>query len=127
MVPGFVPLPIDRVASWWESMTRTWASWSEEFGYLAAEPAGTTTFHYISAYIPFAENGSGELLFLDTRHGRHHGGVGHFAGDAADQCVRLWPSLRSALDDVVSSLEGQRPCRGWIPIVEDGVLDWDLP
>lgn len=80
--PEYQPLPLDRVASVWASMTAIWADTTEAVGGLSLldEPAGEVSGTYLSAYIPIACNSrrsfvrrypSRRIQWMRTRiHGR---------------------------------------------------------
>ncbi|MFD3424472.1 SMI1/KNR4 family protein [Nocardia fluminea] len=127
--PSFRPLPADQVTARWKSLTEIWAKMTAEMGgpSLLDQPAGTVTFTYIDAYIPIAENGSGDLIVVDTRPGENYGAVLVFGGEVTDQMGIHWPSLSAGLAEIATSLENRQPCRGWVPFVENGLLDWDYP
>ena len=129
VLPSYQPLPLERVAAGWTMMTNIWADMTAELGgeALLDEPAGTVAFTYLPAFIPIAENGQGDYLVVDTRLGDAGGCVREFAKEDADQGRMNWPTIDALLDDVASVLERNQPCRGWIPVVQSGVLDWDLP
>ena len=38
-----------------------------------------------------------------------------------------WASIDSLLEEVVASLEDGRPCRGWVPSIDEGWLHWEFP
>ncbi|WP_138845898.1 SMI1/KNR4 family protein [Rhodococcus pyridinivorans] len=129
VLPSFEPLSLERVSSVWTSMTATWADMTDELGGTALldEPAGTMSFTYLSAYIPIAENDQGDLLVVDTRAGEQHGCVRDFAGEDADQSMMVWSSIEALVGDVASAVERSEPCFGWLPVVKNGALDWELP
>lgn len=128
VLPSFDPLSLERVSSVWTSMTTIWADMTEELGgtSLLDEPASTISFTYLSAYIPIAQNDQGDLLVVDTRAGEASGCVRDFAGEDSDQSMMVWPSIDSLVGDVASAVERSEPCFGWMPVVEDGELDWEL-
>ena len=129
VLPSFEPLSLERVSSVWASMATTWADMTDELGGTALldEPAGTMSFTYLSAYIPIAENDQGDLLVVDTRAGEQHGCVRNFAGEDADQSMMVWSSIEALVGDVASAVERSEPCFGWLPVVKNGALDWELP
>ena len=80
---------------------------------LLDEPAGTMSFIHLSAYIPIA--------------GEQHGCMRDFAGEDADQSTMVWPSIEALIDDAASAVERSEPCFGWLPVINDGAVDWELP
>ena len=126
--PEYQPLPLDRVTSVWASMTAMWADTTEAVGGLSLldEPAGEVSGTYLSAYIPIVCNIQGDFLFVDTRAGESSGCVRGFTGEDNDQ-GQSWPSIDALLEEVVASLEYGHPCRGWVPIIEEGWLHWEFP
>ncbi|MDO1486954.1 Uncharacterised protein [Rhodococcus rhodochrous] len=128
ILPSFEPLSLDRVSSAWTSMTTTWADMTQDLGgsALLDEPAGTISFTYLPAYIPIAQNDQGDLLVVDTRAGEESGCVRDFAGEDADQSMMMWSSIDALIDEVASAVQHSEPCFGWMPVVNDGTLDWEL-
>ena len=53
--------------------------------------------------------------------------VWDFAGEDTDQSMMVWSSIEALVGDVASAVERSEPCFGWLPVVNDGALDWELP
>jgi cell wall assembly regulator SMI1 len=77
-----------------------------------------------AAFVPFAEDGGGNALFVDQRTGR----VGEFDHESGVR-LREWPSPFAAfLEAVATSVETGQPFAGrYRPQVDaDGALGWDV-
>ncbi|MFD9891711.1 SMI1/KNR4 family protein [Amycolatopsis sp. NPDC059027] len=77
-------------------------------------------------WLPFAEDGGGNSLFLDQRG--HAGRLGEHDNEGSANFDR-WPaSLTDLLDQTATALETGGPAFGrYPPKVEKGVLDWEIP
>lgn len=58
-----------------------------------AQEAGETAEMFVPAYVPFAEDGSGGTLYIDTRPGARRGCIRSFSYDSADQGAPWFDSL----------------------------------
>jgi len=94
---------------------------------LMAEPAGATASRFLPAFVPFAEDQSGDDLFVDTRSGPQHGCVTEYLKGDADSHGPLWPSVTAMLAAVAHALDTDGRVGYWRPIVESGQLHWDVP
>lgn len=90
-----------------------------------ADDAGTRASFFISPFLPIAEDGSGDFLFVDLRGGRQHGCVGEYFKGDADWRPAIWPSVEALLEDILSSLESGQPVFSSRPSVVDGSLTWE--
>ncbi|PTT59017.1 hypothetical protein DBR22_22435 [Arthrobacter sp. HMWF013] len=90
-----------------------------------ADDAGTRASFFISPFLPIAEDGSGDFLFVDLRGGRQHGCVGEYFKGDADWRPAIWPSVEALLEDILSSLESGRPVFSSRPSVVNGSLTWE--
>ncbi|WP_354146449.1 SMI1/KNR4 family protein [Arthrobacter sp. 754] len=90
-----------------------------------ANDAGTRASMFISPFLPIAEDGSGDFLFVDLRGGRQHGCVGEYFKGEADWRPAIWPSIEALLDETLSSLESGRPVLSRKPSVVNGALTWE--
>lgn len=130
---GYRPMTLAELVRDWRSLVEMWAETTTQMEkiegrQLLADPAGTTAFTYASSYIPIAADNTRCRLVIDTRDGDAAGCVVGFASDdGVDEGALGWPSIESMLQDVADSIETNRPCKGWVPIVEDGELYWDFP
>lgn len=91
-----------------------------------AQHAGETAEMFLPTYIPFAEDGAGDFLYVDTRGGLHHGCIRYFAAEAADEGGSLFGSLADYVDSVRRSIESGSEHSYLMPTVTDGVLVWDV-
>src|SRR5262249_31196389 len=112
-----------------QSLSGMLADWTGTCGIIATEDTSWTgdTPWWDRAYVPFAEDGSGGVLFVDLRPGEH-GRVGEFYPDDGGNSA-TWPgSVAELLEGTASSLESGRPYAGhYRPKVgADGLLDWDI-
>lgn len=90
-----------------------------------ADDAGTRASFFIAPFLPIAEDGSGDFLFVDLRGGRQHGCVGEYFKGDADWRPAIWPSVEALLEDILSSLESGRPVFSSRPSVVNGSLTWE--
>lgn len=129
VIPGYRPVNLAELEQEWTSLCRIWAPTTAAVGGddLLAAPAGTTAFTFLESYIPIAANDSSEYVVIDTRSGDEMGCVVEFIGEDTDQGSMCWPSLAAMIKDVADALDSDNPCRGWVPIVVNGYLDWDFP
>jgi hypothetical protein len=86
------------------------------------EPAGTGA----NSFIPFATNGSGCVMFVDSRPGPRSGCVTEFQREDADYDGPRWDSVAAMLEAIATGLEQDTPIDEAQPVVADGLLDWDL-
>jgi hypothetical protein len=77
-------------------------------------------------FVSIAQNDQGDLLVVDTRAREESGCVRDFAGGDADQSMMMWSSIDALIDEVASAVQRSEPCFGWMPVVNDGALDWEL-
>lgn len=132
IMPGFRPVTLTELECDWGSLVSIWADTTEEFEQMddmrpKSQPAGTTAFTYLPSYIPIAADNTRERLVVDTRPGPDTGCVVEFSGDGTDDGTSRWPSIAGMLREAIDSLEGCKPCRGWVPYIEEGQLYWDFP
>jgi cell wall assembly regulator SMI1 len=90
-----------------------------------ADDAGTRASFFISPFLPIAEDGSGDFLFVDLRGGRQHGCVGEYFKGDADWRPAIWPSVEALLAETLSSLESGRPVFSSKHSVVNGSLTWE--
>lgn len=91
-----------------------------------AAEAGTRVSMFISSFLPVADDGSGDFLFVDLRKGRQHGCVGEYFKEEADWRPAIWPSLETLLADTLLSLRTGEPALSFIPTVTEGRLHWGI-
>lgn len=90
-----------------------------------ADDAGTRASSFISPFLPIAEDGSGDFLFVDLRGGRQHGCVSEYFKGEADWRPAIWPSVEALLAETLSSLESGRRVFSSKPTVVNGSLTWE--
>lgn len=127
ILPGYRLLSLAEVEQEWSSLTRVFAARTSALGgdQLLADAAGTVSYTFLPAYIPFASNDS-DCLVIDTRGGNASGCVIEFIGEDTDQ-GRQWASITDMLSAVADALETESACENWVPYVNNGSLDWDYP
>ncbi|WP_458683638.1 SMI1/KNR4 family protein [Prescottella equi] len=128
VLPSNEPIAAARAAALQSELTRLWQDWTDELGgtdALMAEPAGSETETYLPAFIPIADTGAGDYLAVDTRSGDLRGCVVEFFNEGG--ATRRWDSIEAMLDCTATALEEGTNCAGWVPVIEDGLLRWDLP
>ncbi|GAC1602341.1 MAG: hypothetical protein NVS3B6_13000 [Pseudarthrobacter sp.] len=81
---------------------------------------------FISSFLPVADDGSVDFLFVDLRKGRQHGCVSEYFKEEADWRPALWPSLGALLADTLLSLRTGQPALSFIPTVTEGRLHWGI-
>jgi cell wall assembly regulator SMI1 len=91
------------------------------------ELAGGMAWSFLPEFIPIAWNGSGDDLVVDLRHGPLRGCVKEYSHEEGALHPPLWTSLAAMLADVARALEtGSEICDDFMPVVQDGVLDWEV-
>jgi len=103
------------------------------------EPAGSSSGIFLGKFVPIAEDGMGDYVFLDERPGPRSGCVREWDVDEGSRLPPLWPSLDIMLTDIAHSLETGEPVLReyadaakakflkvsvYLPEVRDGVLSW---
>lgn len=91
------------------------------------QTAGSVVFTWPDEYLLIGADGSGGGLFVDQRPGPEQG------------CVRWWDKVEAdshdevaaanigqLITDLASAVRHRTPVAGWVPEVNDGVLDWDV-
>lgn len=125
LLPGFVPLSLDQVVADWRTYQGLYAEVDHDWVVEAyeAQDAGTPAGGFLPSFVPFAGDGSGWGLFVDTRPGPHHGCVSEFQrGDQSSGGPR-WPSVELMLREVADSLRRNRPINRDRSAVADRELD----
>ncbi len=87
-------------------------------------PAGEVAHTFLDPYVPFAQYGTGDFLYVDTRFGDHHGCIRAFGWEVADESGPLFASLADYIDTVRHSVETGTDHSDLTPTVEDGALVW---
>ncbi|WP_433604840.1 SMI1/KNR4 family protein [Prescottella agglutinans] len=86
--------------------------------------AGEVAHRFLDPYVPFAQYGTGDFLYVDTRFGDRHGCVRAFGWEVADESGPLFASLADYIDSVRHSVEAGTEHSYLTPTVEDGALVW---
>jgi cell wall assembly regulator SMI1 len=135
---GFVPMPIDRIGTNWRMMTdiSREVGDAEDLAAMEGEPAGSRASHFLSAWVPVAGDGCGDMLFVDLRPGELYGCVGRFWEDGfhgPEYGVHFWTSVGQMAQTLAEALEAGRWApddtgeQDKVPVVTDGVLEWEDP
>lgn len=90
-----------------------------------SEEAGNQTSFFISPFLPIADDGSGDFLFVDLRKGPQHGCVSEYFKEEADWRPAIWSSVQALLEETLTSLRTGRPAFSFRPSVMDGRLNWE--
>lgn len=99
----------------------------DDWGKVARQqPAGGIAHMFVDAYLPFAENGSGAVLYVDTRGGEQQGCVRDFGWEGADEADPISKSLTDYVNSVRISIASGAEHSGMLPAVEDGALIWEV-
>ena len=93
---------------------------------LGKQAAGTPSHVFLPAFIPIAENMSGDYLFVDTRQGTAHGSIRQYWKEEADCGPTLWDSPAGLFQDLGRSLRTGEPLGYGAPAVRAGGLVWEL-
>ncbi|MDB4976427.1 MAG: Uncharacterized protein JWN48_4768 [Myxococcaceae bacterium] len=129
--PGFAPVSLEALVESYQRVLEIWfaqdwegRSIEERMAIPITDWSGT----YLPSYLPFAEDGCGNMLLLDARGGLLSGPVREWDKVEADRAGVRWSSLAELLEDVATALEQQRPAQnGLAPRAVEGALEWDLP
>ncbi|WP_158562892.1 SMI1/KNR4 family protein [Marinitenerispora sediminis] len=105
--------------------------------------AGTPPHGYSPRFLPIAEDGAGDHLYVDLRDGERHGCVMRWEHDGVNDETAEWLGLAHLLDDIAGALENGRPAglrhyrdqgepvtedSGYVPVLVDGAgLEWRFP
>lgn len=89
------------------------------------DEAGTAASMFIPSYLPFS--GLDDYhYFVDTRAGALHECVTEYAQDATDTGGPIWASISVMLAAHATSLEEGSVLGVWKPVVNKGVLEWEV-
>ena len=131
--PCFIPSPVDRIRELWRLMTGITGDIGNpaELAILEAGEAGTSSPYFLRAWVPIADDTTGNLLFVDLRPGELHGSVCHWWRDDGFHQHPIWPGVARMAEDIAAALE----CGLWAPddtgegdlepAVVDGMLRWE--
>ena len=128
VLPSNAPISVAHTVKTHRDMVELWQDYADDLGgtdALMAEPAGTETETYLPVFIPIGDTGRGDYLAVDTRGGDRSGCVIEFFNEGG--ATLRWDSIEAMLDCTASALEQGTNCQGWVPVIEDGLLRWDLP
>lgn len=150
---GYRPLSLGEVVEWWETSMSialidtppgdfpTETERARYFAQLANdptpggepggrdpnfEPAGTPVGHFISSWLPIAEDQSGDFLMIDRRSRSQFGAVISFDKVDADISGCSWPSLDVLISAVADAMENGTSVREMRrrPVGRDGHVTW---
>ena len=135
---GFVPSQIGRIRTDWRMMTdiSREVGESDDLTVMERQAAGSRASHFLSSWVPIADDGGGDRLFVDLRPGELHGCVGRFWEDGfhgPDYGVHFWASVAHMAETLADALETGRWApdnsgeNDLAPTVIDGVLHWVDP
>ncbi|MFF5263095.1 SMI1/KNR4 family protein [Actinomadura viridis] len=83
---------------------------------------------WLPRWLPIANDGGGNDLFVDLRPGPAHGCVRQFFRDAGADDAALWDGVAEMLADVAAGLTREVPVQGYrIWVEDDGGISWDDP
>jgi cell wall assembly regulator SMI1 len=131
--PCFIPAPVARIRETWHLMTGISSDTGDpaELVILEAGKAGTSSPYFLRAWVPIADDTSGNLLFVDLRPGEMHGSVCQWWRDDGFHEHPLWPGVARMAEDIAGALDGGRWApdetgeRDMEPAVVDGMLRWE--
>lgn len=107
-----------------------WRESAEDFGADVNEvqPAGSVVMYWPDEYLMIGMDGSGGGLFVDQRPGPLQGCVRWWdkveADDASREVAAI--SLLQLITDLAPAIRDRTPIAGWLPVVADGELGWDV-
>lgn len=133
VVPGYAELlSLQRIPAASRDYVEVFDGLADEddgsFGDVASleqSSAGETAWRFLPSWVPIAEDGTACTMFVDCRAGERYGCVTLFEREDADTGGPLWISVEAMLADIAEALEDGRPCGGWQPRINDGVLEWE--
>ncbi|MBT0772787.1 SMI1/KNR4 family protein [Kineosporia sp. J2-2] len=128
LLPGYAPLSLEQIVGDWRTYQGLYAEADHDWVVDAyeAQDAGTPSGGFLPSFVPFAGDGAGWGLYVDTRPGPHHGCVTEFQKDDDGRPGLRWPSIERMLRDVADSLLHGRSIVRDRPRVTNGELDWGL-
>ncbi|MCM6773506.1 SMI1/KNR4 family protein [Nocardia sp. CDC159] len=117
--PGFQPYTLAQILSSARSRQESWARYE-------GDPLLEHFWHH--DFVPFARNISADGLVVDCRRGESFGAVG-LQAESEGVSFGEWESLAAFLEQVADSLEGGTVMTvglSYVPVVDDGMLLWEL-
>jgi cell wall assembly regulator SMI1 len=125
--PGHTPYTIDQAVDHRELMLAI-ASCEDamETAALVAEPAGSPCSPcWLPVWLPIAQDGGGNNLFIDLRQGPMHGCVMEWDKYEKALGEPLWPTVAAMLAEIADAVEHGTDIEGYQPhACNDGTLDW---
>ncbi|WP_225732668.1 SMI1/KNR4 family protein [Nocardia sp. JCM 34519] len=127
--PGFEPYTLGQIVSSGLGKQETWARYAED-GLLEGPEGllGGPGGYWHRDFLAFARNISADALVVDCRPGESFGAVGQDA-EAEGTIFGKWGSLAAFMEQVADSLEGGTVMTvglSYVPVVDDGMLLWEL-
>lgn len=111
----------------------------EVYPELDNDPAGSMSSVFLREFVPIAESGTSDYLFIDERPGPESGCVRAWSGDEGNLRPTMWSGVHAMLADIAHSLETDEPVLRarseanregvsrtvmYVPEVHDGELSW---
>ncbi len=147
VLPGFRPMTLDEIVTWWGQLVTMNQSLSSapptdataRHAHLAqlaatpmvprnfnAEPAGSPVGQFIAAWLPIAEDQNGSFLIIDRRRGANSGCVIEMDKVDFDIGSHRWASLTELLGATADGLESAVPLADTrlSPHALDGQVTW---
>jgi cell wall assembly regulator SMI1 len=129
VLPGYAELlslkGIAVAARQYQDILEGFADEVEETADADDASAGETAYRFLSAWVPFAEDGTACTMFVDCRPGARYGCVTLFEREDADTGGPTWPSVDAMLADLADALEQGHSCGGWRWRIDNGALAWE--
>lgn len=133
---GFMPSPIERIGENWRMMTDISREVGEadDLAVMEAQPAGSRASLFLSGWVPIADDGGGDHLFVDLRPGELHGCVCRFWEDGfhgPDYGVHFWSNVAHMAESLADALAAGRWAldhsgeQDMVPTITDGALTWE--
>lgn len=121
-----VEVRLNLLEAWDETIYENVDAYAEdEMDQRDRDEAGTAAGMFIPSYLPFA--GLDDYhYFIDTRAGALHECVTEYAQDSTDSGGPIWASLAVMLAAHATSLEQGSTLGVWKPVVNKGVLEWEV-
>ncbi|MFC9973118.1 SMI1/KNR4 family protein [Spirillospora sp. NPDC127200] len=136
LLPRHFPYTVEQALHSREIWLKVWRDDANERGWwaerdmaaLQAAPAGTEAGMWLPGWLPIANSGGGQDLFVDLRPGPLHGCVREFDRVEADGKV-LWGGVAAMLADLAQALESGSmtvgPYEVGVVVADDGALYWE--
>jgi cell wall assembly regulator SMI1 len=92
-----------------------------------AQAAGGMSWAWLPAFVPIAEDLSGNCLFVDLRTGEQTGCVKEYCHEEGALRPPSWRGVTALMEDLAAALEHGTRCGRWTPLItEEPTLSWEF-